>query len=315
MTHTQHEPDPVYALAAVAPATFVAGRASGLYRSEDGGVSWQPLIGGPGAAVQPLVSAVAVASGEGLEQTLFAGGQGSLLRSGDGGLRWQTCVLPQPPPLITSIAVSPAFVHDGIVLAGTAEDGVFRSADRGDRWASWNFGLLDLRIMALAISPAFASDEIVYAAAETGLFRSTDGGRAWREMTLTEHSEPVLSLALSPDFGANGLLYAGTESAGLFRSFDRGKNWQYLPEIDTGGQPINGLAFISPATMVVALADQLLLLSDAHTAQPQPSLLLHADSVTAFAIGTDQKGIPMLVVADAAGRILPVGFPDCSAHG
>lgn len=309
MTFTHHQADIVYALVASAPATFIAGRASGLYRSADAGITWQPLIGGPAAAVQPVVSTIAIAACEQQRRTMFVGGQGSVLRSSDDGQTWQACVLPAPPPLITSLAVSPDFVHDSVVLAGTAEDGVFRSVDRGDRWASWNFGLLDLRILALALSPAFATDEMVFAATETGLFRSTNGARAWREIALSANDDSVLSLALSPDFGVDGLIYAGMESGGLFRSVDWGENWQHLLDVNAGGQPMNALTFISPRSVVIALDDRLLLLQDAHAAHPRSTPLAHIEDVTALAIGTDETGSALLLVGDVMGGIRSFPLP------
>jgi len=85
-------------------------------------------------------------------------------------------------PLVSSLVISPNYTHDGTLLAGTMEDGVFRSADRGSHWVAWNFGLLDLNVLYVAISPHFACDEILFAGTETGIFRSTNVGRAWREM-------------------------------------------------------------------------------------------------------------------------------------
>ncbi len=119
-----------------------------------------------------------------------------------------------PPPFVHSLAVSPQFAQDGVVLAGTMEDGVFRSGDRGAQWAAWNFGLLDLSVLCLSMSPAYADDETVFAGTDSGIFRSMNGGRAWRELEFPPDWAPVLSLALSPGFGADGMLFAGTEFGG-----------------------------------------------------------------------------------------------------
>ncbi len=150
---------------------------------------------------------------------------GGILRSSDGGQAWTLANTPQPPPTATALVISPNYIEDGVLLAGTMEDGILRSADRGRRWTPWNFGLLDLSIFSLAISPDFNADETIFAGTETGIFRSTNGGRAWREVDLPVGFETVLSLAVSPNFTQDGVLFAGTEEQGLLLSTDQGETW------------------------------------------------------------------------------------------
>lgn len=261
--------DFVHALAA-SPAferdgVCFAARSTGLYGSQDGGQSWQSAYGSLGLTA-PLPTAAVVLSPDFVaDQTLFAGVPGAILRSSDGGRSWFPTSLPTPPPFVTSLVISPNFVHDGIVLASTMEDGVFRSGDRGVHWAAWNFGLLDLNVLCLAVSPAFAEDETVFAGTDSGVFCSTNGGRAWREVEFPADLAPVLSLALSPGYASTGLLFAGTESCGLYTSQDRGCSWKRL-----GGGAIEGAVntiLLSPEfparpEMLVSLADALLVSHD-----------------------------------------------------
>jgi hypothetical protein len=232
--------DLVYSLA-VSPAfgrdgVSFAARTSGLYRSDDGGFQWRGLYSSLklGSSLTTLVVAVSPAFES--DRTVFAGVQGGVLCSTDGGETWRPSLLPNPPPLVTSLAVSPNFPDDGTILAGTMEDGVFRSSDRGSRWAAWNFGLLDMNILSLAVSPDFARDETLFAGTESGIFRSTNGGRAWREVSFPSEAAPVLCLGLSPDFAKDGLAFAGTEAQGLFRSTDQGGTWEPLGEEGTTGE-------------------------------------------------------------------------------
>jgi photosystem II stability/assembly factor-like uncharacterized protein len=168
--------------------------------------------------------------------------------------------------LVTALAVSPNFAEDGIVLAGTMEDGVFRSADRGSSWAAWNFGLLDLSVFCMAVSPKFTDDETLFAGTTSGLFRSTNGGRAWREVDFPVDLAPVLSIVPSPDYLHDGVLFVGTESNGLFSSADRGRTWTRLGEdVLTGA--VNGIAlspqFPAKPEILVLLYDALLVSRDA----------------------------------------------------
>jgi photosystem II stability/assembly factor-like uncharacterized protein len=207
-------------------------RASGLYHSVDG-LSWLPAMQ---SLVDQAYSATAVAIGPGRtsDESVFVGLSGGSLYTRDGGKSWFSGKMPSPPPVIACMAVSPNYLQDGIILAGSMEDGVLRSADRGQNWYAWNFGLLDLGVMCLAISPDFVEDETVFAGTESSLFRSTNGGRAWREVELPSGYDPIISLACSPDFsqqpGRAGVVFAGTESQGLYRSLDRGKSWKRVGE-------------------------------------------------------------------------------------
>jgi photosystem II stability/assembly factor-like uncharacterized protein len=258
-----------------------AARTSGLYRSDDGGLSWQDAYASLDLKEPLPTAAVAVSPSFGTDRTVFAGVPGGILRSADGGQSWSFAQLTSPPPFVLAMAVSPDFARDGTVLVGTMEDGVFRSGDRGSRWSAWNFGLLDLNVLCLAISSDFATDETLLAGVESGIFRSTNGGRAWREVGSRDNGPlpvdfaPVLSLALSPTYHADGILYAGTESHGLLRSRDRGKTWTRLGET-TIADAVNGVLlapqFPTQPDVLAVLGDRLLISRDAgDTWQDWPS--------------------------------------------
>ena len=206
--------DAVYAFSQ-SPGFLYAARLSGLYRSPDKGRTWENTFV---SLAQPL-AATAVTS---TEKIVFAGVNGAVLRSDNAGESWHMAGLASPPPQVVTLAASPSFREDGIIVAGTADDGIFVSDDGGMNWTAWNFGLLDYHIFALAFSPNFAQDRTIFAGTESGIFRSQNGGRGWSELSFPFDAAPVLSLVVDMD----GRLYAGTESHGLFTSDDGGLNWQ-----------------------------------------------------------------------------------------
>jgi photosystem II stability/assembly factor-like uncharacterized protein len=263
MNETNLLMDVIYNLAA-SPAfasdqAIFAARASGLYRSTDGGQNWQNAFASLQSQEPIPASWVTLSPNFAHDQQVFAAAPGGVLRYDDGGQTWTVAMLPTPAPFITALAISPNYAADGLLFAVTMEDGVFRSTDRGARWTAWNFGLFDLHVYCVAISPDFARDQTVYLGTESGIFRSLNGGLGWREVDFPIEHAPVLSLALSPNFAVNGLIFAGTESAGLFRSTDGGQTWeQVIPAEQVGS--VN--AVLAPkSTEVLVMGDEMLLVS------------------------------------------------------
>jgi photosystem II stability/assembly factor-like uncharacterized protein len=203
-----------------------AARSSGLYMSDDRVATWRPLYASLALTAPLPTAAVAVPPGVVADHHVFAGAPGAVLRSHNRGQTWEAAPLASPAPTVTALAISPDYEADGILFAGTAEDGVFRSKDRGARWGAWNFGLLDLNTLCLALSPAFGRDQTLFAGAESGIYRSTNGGRAWRDVEFSEDWAPVQCLAVSADYTHDGTVWAGAEACGLFVSRDHGDTWQ-----------------------------------------------------------------------------------------
>ncbi|MBN2503020.1 MAG: hypothetical protein JXB38_19730 [Anaerolineales bacterium] len=205
-----------------------AAKTSGLFRSTDSGQIWAYALDSLNLETALPALDVVLSPDFANDKMVFAGVPGGILYSFDRGETWQVVPFGSPPPVVCALVISPNYVQDGILLAGTMEDGVFRCANRGQDWHSWNFGLLDLNVLCLAISPNFAADETLFAGTESGIFCSTNGGRAWKEINLPIGYEPVISLALSPAYAQDKTLLAGTETQGLYQSTDGGKQWMRL---------------------------------------------------------------------------------------
>ncbi len=293
-----------------------AARSSGLYRSSDASQTWQ-LAYDSLRPEKPLpTSAVVLSPYFAADRTVFAGVPGAVLRSEDGGHTWHTAALSSPPPFVSVLVVSPNYLEDGCVFAGTIEDGVFRSADRGQHWAAWNFGLLDLNILALAVSPDYARDETLFVGTDSGIFRSTTGGRAWREVDRgpaglrSTDFAPVLSLAISPCYATDGTLFAGSESMGLYRSRDRGHTWTRLGENLLSG-PINSILldpqYPKHPRLLVLVGDNLLLSDDDGETWEEWHSGLQIDSAmtcVAAPLGLDDSA--PLLIGTASGEVLIV---------
>ncbi|MEQ8675354.1 MAG: hypothetical protein RLP44_16130 [Aggregatilineales bacterium] len=213
--------DSIYGLA-VNDRYIFAARTSGLYRTGDNGNSWQDMTDSV-AQEDSIATTAVITAGE----TVIAGTNGAILWSDDHGENWRLVGMASPPPLVTSLALSPNFAEDGTVFAGTAEDGVFVSSDRGEQWIPWNLGLIDLDVDCIAMSPNFASDQTLFAGTQSGIFRSQNGGKTWQETPFPMESAPVLSLAIS-----SNQIIAGTEGNGVYVADEHGQDWHKLPGLE-----------------------------------------------------------------------------------
>lgn len=301
MPNTEIPSDIVYAIA-VSPEfskdqTCFSARQSGLYRSSDGGKSWQDAYLSLGLAAPMPTQAVAFSPDFSKDRTLFAAVQGGMLRSRDAGASWQVDLLPNPPPMASNLVVSPNYPQDGQAFFSTMEDGVFCTRDRGLHWNTWNFGLLDFQTLCLAISPAFAKDETLIAGAETGIFISKNGGRAWKTSSFPADAAPVTGLAFSPAYETDGLLFSGSVNGGLFRSNDRGKSWTLIHQFEDGiDQILLGKDFAQAPEILILSGSVLYYSQNGAFWTMRPVELADEDSITClaapFGIGAES---PLLV--------------------
>jgi hypothetical protein len=239
---------------------FAGTEADGLFRSQDGGQTWQQLdLGGETGPINCLYAR----SGEALLAGTSALG---LLRSTDNGLSWQACG-PQDAAAL-SLAAS-----GGTLYAGLHETGLLASTDGGQTWqadpnlAARRFSLLlarpaggwlagshtaglwqlDDRADSWQIVPDWPEERPLFALASSGgqvLAASLDGvwrgmadGSGWKQALQVEHGINLLA-------SADNQAWAGHVSGALWRSEDGGASWQSLPAAFQG-QALVALA-VSP---------------------------------------------------------------------
>ena len=116
---------------------------------------------------------------------------GRVYASSDGISSWHESFAGITDPVVTDLAVSPAFAVDNVVFA-TADDGVFKSTDAGQSWGKVSAQLDGHQPRLVALSPNFAQDHLVLVSTEAGIFRSVDGGASWQPGV----GSPALATAL-----------------------------------------------------------------------------------------------------------------------
>jgi hypothetical protein len=197
---------PVHALATSGDGgTAWAGTHAGVFRSRDGGATWERASAGlPPVPVTCLLRADGV---------LLAGTDAGLFASGDDGSTWKPAG-GLDGRAILALAAAPS-TSPPAIYAGVRGVGVLRSGDSGATFAATAIEHGDVRSLAVE------SDGAVWAASEAGVSRSADGGATWK--AAAPLPSRALALAASP---RGGRVWAATAGRGVFSSDDSGKSWR-----------------------------------------------------------------------------------------
>jgi len=195
------------------PGRLYAASVDGLYRSENGGQTWERL---PQSLLGHNVLSLAV--DETLEGHLYAGTNLGMYTSADGGASWSQAH--GVGSGILSLATGPA--GSGAVYAGTFGRGVHVSHDSGATWVQ--SGLQESGIVFDLATTALDANA-VYAGTSDGLFASMDGGATWVRRGEDLAGKSVRAVYLSPAPEEADLLVVGTYGEGVLRSADGGQSW------------------------------------------------------------------------------------------
>ncbi len=244
--------------------TVFAATSYGLYKSTDGGDTWQWLE--DAASIPPLdITQVVLAPDYPTSGHLLASNQyGCLALSQDYGQTWVKCVMPAS---VFNFQYSPNFASDNTIFVGGSN--IYRTTDRGLNWTqiltdtaglilSPQFGvdhtaftigagvsktidtgttwtsILSAPVKSLAVSPQFNVDQTLFGSGVTGsnvVYRSLNGGTTWLSGTIGLPTTTSGSISLSPAFATDHIAYAIGDK-GLYRSTNSGVDWSMIPGFD-----------------------------------------------------------------------------------
>jgi len=214
-------------LVAVAPdgETVYVGSGGYLFRSEDGGETWERLrftgATGPGHVFD--LSCLAIDPSD--PAILFLPTSLGVFRSVDGGDTWDFCTTGMIASEISHVVVDPRN-PDRIYATSILGAGTFRSDDRGRTWERIDQnGINHVWTDELVVDPN--NPDVLYQIADIGrIFKSDNGGDTWRIVNNGFRFSSIYALAVDPR--DSHVVYAAKNGFGIFKSTDGGRSWTYL---------------------------------------------------------------------------------------
>lgn len=204
------------------PHSIYIATATSAYRSDNGGITWNPVADSPGAGA--TINALTYDSND---HQLWAATALGVYRYDGGNSSWQQ-LNNDMPAHIQVYAVQPADTSGGdpnLIFAGTGQ-GFFRSQDDGAHWAQSQQSLQRVQVHSIFVD--FQQPTTVYAGTTgVGVLQSNDSGQSWGGLGPDyPYSQPVYAIQM----GGNGYgqLFAASNAVYFFPGSSGGLNPSHL---------------------------------------------------------------------------------------
>lgn len=190
---------------------YAAGRGGAVYRTTDGGIHWYATTTNASASSLTLTS---VRCADALLCVVTTSATNRVLRTLDGGASWSSVALP-----VGADALATAFASPTAVVAVGSSGALAASKNGGETWTAAGAGL----------AGSFArlrggSGFLAFAIGNHGaLARTDDGGRSWTDVTI-----PTSDALVDVSFADESTGFALDLSGVLFRTDDGGASWQTI---------------------------------------------------------------------------------------
>ena len=240
-----HNPERLFA--AVLGHPYGPNPERGIFRSTDGGATWQKVLykdentGGSDVELDPSNPHVIYAGlwqsrlGPSEDKNDFAGKSGGLFKSSDGGNTWRKLTKGLPDDLVQiNVAVSPSQPHRIYAVASTTTPneyqtdkgmGFYRSDDAGESWTRITDDPRPAMKIGGGDQPVVRVDpknaDVVYSTSIVTV-RSEDGGKTWSSIRGAPGGDDYQNIWINPE-NPNIILLVSDQ--GALVSVNRGKTW------------------------------------------------------------------------------------------
>jgi photosystem II stability/assembly factor-like uncharacterized protein len=248
-------PDILYT-AAGRPYSSYSGEIIGIFKSTDGGETWQEKLSeGLGAVVALLIDTDN-------SSYIYAGvddGKLGFRKSTDGGETWVGRQVNARGSFdeVFALAITPAGCDPAVIYAFSFgyDDDVYKSMDRGESWTRTNLQPIDCgvsqRRLSLAVDPN--DPHTIYVSnwcLKTpigGVYKTSDGGETWSLKVNDLPQSVAFSIVIDP---RNSNVYVGLAEGGVYKSTDGAESWNMSSQ-GIGEIYIKGLAVDQTASDTV----------------------------------------------------------------
>ncbi len=220
------------------PSIAYAGNAQAIFRSEDGGHSWNRVTSGQNwgpvgvCAGFPIDFQIDPRNPDRIFANEYGGGN---FLSSDGGKTWVDVSRGYTGSQVRDVTIDPA-QSTGVLAA--ARSGLFRTIDGGNQWQGLSYPpVTSMEWNVVAINPS-DSQHILAATNWNGLAESHDGGhtwmitapmpgnqKGWRAIVFAP-SEPETVYGGVGGFYSAGMFESSMPGGGIYVSHDGGHSWR-----------------------------------------------------------------------------------------
>jgi hypothetical protein len=214
------------------PHIIIFGSGSGVFKTEDAGLNWRSIltVKGQNNSVNFLLSEPEN------KNSLYAATGNGLFYSHNMGTSWQRIFQGKN---YSEAECTVLEVTSYAIYLGT-RNGLFVSKDRGKSWYKGNGVLAKSHILAIDSNPK--ETDYIYVACVDGVFRTKDAGQSWErifganptedgddveeksnDFDEEERNSCIRYIKIEPE---NPTCLYLTTSHGVYRSQDRGTNWE-----------------------------------------------------------------------------------------
>jgi photosystem II stability/assembly factor-like uncharacterized protein len=250
------------------PNIAYAADPNAVYRSEDGGFTWEQVDsdaqgwGPPGVlAGFPIDLQIDPRNTDRIFANNYGGGN---FLSTDGGATWVVASSGYTGAQVRAIAVDP---NNPAIVYAAARSGIFASADGGSEWQGLSFPPAKvLEWNAVAIDPTNSLNILAANNWMGNILRSTNGGQSWAiAFDTIQHGLAWRSFAFSPS--NPNIVYAGSaafstgggfddrlDGVGIYVSSNSGESWTAANDVNIQNAQVAGLAVHPTDAQVVYAA-------------------------------------------------------------